>query len=463
MPWGTQAWAYGDTSGVVPPGQQTAPAVPGAGSTTYTYTNSATGGGWARRAWGGLTFASVYPGCGIVLVPDAASGVMRVMVWWPDAPTISLVRVLPDGTLTKVRGAYPITVSGSTRRNYATNPFPAALTGYTAGTGTPTLTLVDRGDAVGGQILRGTIASAGTCELGLPGAVPGAATTVGVDVRWSASPTSASVTIAWLNSVGAALAPSTATLTSSQIVQSVGQISRQVVTLTPPTGAVSGTVRVTAAGLPAGGYMDVGRVTLDAATTDGSYVDGDSLGGTWSGTRGLSTSVWAPPQTVLDGECPLDTTVVYMAATSTVPGGRLTSSAGTLPSQDQTWITHPGSPSAPVLATLRGTPPLEYDLDSGVFWPLGSDYPVVVTGPRRRSAAGTVTIGALSHTERDTLLAMFADLQPVLLRAPHDYAGYQHMWIFLFKLTEDPEGRLPWQPTRILTAPFQQVEAPAVV
>jgi hypothetical protein len=446
------------------PGQQPLPGIPGA---TGTFTYDAQVGGLAARPLGLLGLAgggaqALYPGGGIVLVPQPELGVMRVMAWWPDATALQLIRREMDGTATLVRGGSPLRVTSATRRNYSSNPsVETALTGYTAGTGAPTLTQVTRADSVGGQALRATVASAGTDEVNLPGTMPGGlAATIGLDLRFSGTPSAVTVTVAWLTAAGGSAGSTVATLTAAEIVFSVGQMYRQVVRLVPPANAATGTAKVTATGVAAAGYLELDRVTLEAATTDGSYVDGAVVGGQWLGTEQLSVSVIAPVMTLDDGECPLDVPVFYQVSNPSITGGRILSAAATLGSLERTWLTHPARPDQPIVVQPAGSAfPIEHDVEQGVHYALDSPFATVVSAAERRAGTGTITFGVLTEAEKTAMNEALRDLQPLLLRTP---AGYDpgDMWMVLGKLTRDPEGRKPWQVTRMYTAPFYEVDAP---
>ena len=79
----------------------------------------------------------------------------------------------------------------------------------------------------------------------------------------------------------------------------------------------------------------------------------------------------------------------------------------------------------------------------------------------RQAPTVTIAINALSFAERDQLRALFADVAPVLLRAPADYGYGPGMWLALGALTEDREGRRAWQDASLLTASFVEVYAPS--
>lgn len=453
-------WAAGDIPNTAPPGQQIPPPVPG-GTTAFTFTAQQGAAAWALRSWAGGSQVPVWPGGGVILVPDAARGVMRVYVWWPDATDLLVVRITPDSTRTPVRGGYPARPTTATRRNYATNPgLEAGLNGYVSSDGSPTLSTV--AGAVGANALRATVAGAGSLGVTVPhslAATPQA--TIGVALNFSARPTGVTISLAYNNSTGGALTPSVITLTADQINNSVGQWGRQTGTVTAPASAATvGSIKVLATGMPAGGTMDLDALTIEQGQTDGTAFDGETLGGTWTGTRYLSTSVLAPVIVIDDGECPLDTGVVYEVYYASVVGGRVTSQQSLLPSGDRTWLTHPATPGAPfVVQPSAPTFTRTYPVDQGVFHVLGRARPLVVSAQQRYSATGTITFGTLSAEEREQLLTTVDDLAPVLLRTPGGYDPGD-MWLALGELTVDTQGRMPWQDTRMISAPFVEVDPP---
>lgn len=455
--------AGGEQAATSPPGIVLPPTVPD-GTTVFYYDSQVAARPLALGGLAGAGPQAIYPGGGIILVPDPTNGVMKVMAWWPDAAGLQLIRTPFAGSSQLVRGGSPLTVTTATRRNWSTNPDIAATTGYTAGAGSPTLTQVARTDSVGGQMLRATNASAGSSAVVLAGTLPGGTdATIAMDLQFSAVPSSVTVSIAWTNSGGGSVGSTTSILTATQIVFSVGQLYRQVFPLTIPAGAAAGVVTITAGGMPAAGQMHLDRVTLEAAATDGSYVDGTTLGGQWLGTTGLSTSVIAPIITLLDGECPVDIPVVYQLSNPSLTGGRITSQAATLSASGTTWLTHPSSPSAPLAIDLRVKPVLERGVEQGVFWPMGEDKALTVSSAQRRAPTGGLAFNAISLTERDALLAKFRDVSPVLLRTPVEYGYPADWWVSLGSLTEDPEGRKNWQDAWLLTAPFVTVRTPSAL
>jgi len=458
--WDTATWA-GTTVGDNAPGQQVPPPVQG-GTRTYTYATLDATEPWSFGGWAAGGTQALYPGGGVVLVPDPDAGVMRVLVWWPDATGLQLLRVTADGAIEPVRGAYPV-LPGVTRRNLSTNPaLGTALTGYTAGTGAPTmsrLTLTAETWA-----WRAQVAGAGTNEVNLPHAVPAATTlTVALDLRLSATPTTLTITATWADASAVATAPTSVVVPADSVVYSVAQFARQRAVLTPPATAVTCTgIKITAAGMPAGGQMDGTNMLIEPATSDGTYFDGDMLGAAWTGTPELSTSVLAAVVTVLDGESPLDVPVSYLLVNPQLTGGRIVSESAVLESRGRTWLTHPSAPDQPRAVSVREKPVLTRGMDRGVHRPMGRRRPVVVTGEHRWAPSGNIGINALSSDEYVWLLEILDDGLPILLRSPADY-HFTPRWLSLGEQTDDPEGRLGWQDAWLVSAPFDEVDAPSAL
>jgi hypothetical protein len=465
--YGRVRWAGYGSSGLVPPTQILPPPVPGSSGAYY----------WSQ--WNGYypysyaTFAGGYPQIaqvygGVVATPDAENGVMHVQGWWPSATVLHFVRIHPDGTRHPLRGAYGVAVTEATRINYSQNPsFEVGLNGVVTDAGTPTLTRIDTAShpsiPAGTYAMRATVAGSGSNGVTIPTALTGALpVTIAFDARLSVRPTGLRVVVSWTDSVGGALATTTVNIPDATINNLVSQFGRVVATLTPPTGAVTPTMKIIADGVTAGSTMDLDGITVEqSSTSDGSRFDGDSLGGSWDGTEGLSVSRLASVQTVVDGECPLDVPVVYVVANPALTGGLVMSSAVGLPSWGRwCWLTHPLRSSAPVRVDLQQVPTLEHGIEQGVFYAIGAQEAVVVT-TRRRKPTAELIFNALSFAERDTLLSLMSDGMPLLLRAPHRYGYGTGTWWAVGAVSEDREGRLAHQDAMILTAQGVSVREPS--
>jgi hypothetical protein len=465
--WSQVPYSEGPWSGPVipapPPNQTIPPPIPGGGTTSYTYGVQQGAYPWSYVGWSGAIapFSSLVGGIGAA--PNPATGTVSVYCWWPYATSLQLTRTSTDGIRTPVRGAYPITPATRTLVNYATNPSGISTSGYVPGTGSPTMSQITRVDSIGGFAIRATNASSGTSEVTVPQAIPGGLpVTVAVDLQFSARPTSCTITLAWNDALGGALTATAVALTADQINNSVGQFSRQVIQVTPPAAAATcSTLKVNAGGMPAAGKMDFDRWMMVQALTDGTYGDGDLLGGIWTGTSGLSTSIVSPVQVAVDGECPLDVAVSYTMYATLLTGGFATSQTITLASQDTTWLTHPASPSTPLACTPSQVPVLTHAIDQGVFGIIGREFPVVVSASVRTAPAGAFSLHAPTFTDRDALKALLRDGSPLLVRAPESYGYGLGMWISPGNVVEEPTGSYSYQEGRLLTFPWQQVDVPA--
>jgi hypothetical protein len=462
FPYSQPPWS-GPAIPAPPPGQVLPPPIPG-GTTSYTVGVQQGAYPWSYGGWAGAIAPYAALVGGVVAVPDSSTGTVVVYCWWPFAPALQVIRVGPDGSRTPVRGAYPIAVSPSaTLTNYATNPNSISTAGYVPGTGSPTLSLLTRTDAVGGTAVRATNASAGTSEVTVPQSLPGGqAVTVAVDIQFSARPTSATITLGWNDSLGGALTATTVALTSDQINNSVGQFARQIIQVTPPaTAFVCSTLKLNAGGMPASGKMDMDRWLMVQALTDGTYGDGDTLGGLWAGTSGLSTSILSPIQSVVDGECPLDVAATYQVYAPFLTGGSATAPSITLASLEQSWLTHPASPSTPLACLPRGAPVLEHDIDQGIFNVIDRQFPVGISSAVRLAPSLQLELHAQTQVARDALKALLADGSALLLRAPESYGYGLGQWLFIGKVTETRTGAYAWQEGWLMSFSAQQVDSPA--
>lgn len=456
---------YGSDSSFAPtPGQVIPPPVPG-GSGVYFYGDENGRYPFAYGGWAGARPEIASTPGGVSAVPRPDFGIVEVTGWWPNAPHLHFVRVHPDGSRVPVRGGLGVEVAGDSRRNAVTNPsVETGLNGYVPGVGSPTLTRVnDTATSPAGEYyLRATVASAGQCGITVPTSFQASLfATAGVTVRLSARPTALRFEIGWTNSVGGALAATNVTFTADQVNTAVNQWARLTANVTPPAGAVTPTFKVVADGMPAGGIMELDALTFEAATTDGSFFDGDSLGAVWLGTADLSVSLLSPMVTVADADCPLDVAVAYLVADPQLTGGYAISDDIFLAAPGRfCWITHPRR-ELPVKCDLRSVPTLQREIDQGVYWPIGRTNALVVSAPYRRGATGEITFNAMSFTERDTLLELFTDGAPVLLRAPARYGYGLGRWWSMGTVTEDREDRRAYQDAMTLVAEGTEVDAPS--
>lgn len=460
-------WAGYGSLGLPPPNQTLPPPIPG-GSVAYYYSTTSGLYPWAYASWAMAPPQIPLVVGGVVAIPHQDTGVVEVRGWWPGATVLHVIRVHDDGSLHPVRGGYGVTVVGSTRTNYSQNPsFETGLNGVVTDAGTPTLSRIDSATdptvPFGQYALRAVIAGAGSNGITIPTSLTGALpVTIGFQARFSDRPTGVRVVVSWTDGVGTPLSTNTVNVTAADINTVVAQWGRLVATLTPPTNAVTPTVKIIGDGLPAGASMDIDGITIEAGTafTDGSQFDGGSLAGSWAGTPDLSASTLSPIQIVYDGEAPLDVPITYIVADPRIVGGQVESSPISLNSVGRfCWLTHPLSSSTPLRVDLRSVPVLEHGIEQGIFYPVGGTRAIVVSSPRREPATDLV-INAVSFSERDALLALSADGMPLLLRAPARY-GYTDTWWSLAAIVEDREGRGAYQDAMTLTAHAVAVYEPS--
>ncbi|GAA3877738.1 hypothetical protein GCM10022243_48090 [Saccharothrix violaceirubra] len=464
--YGLAPWAGGYIPNVLPPGwTPVPPPVPGA-TTVYTVAAPTGTGPWGVRTWGGaMPSVASLPG-GVSVAPDPEAGVVRVWAWWPDAATLQLVRVGEDGVRTPVRGAYGLTVTEQTRRNLVPNPsMEAGLNGYLPVDGNTTLSsVVDPVWAAAGTVALRMASTTTTTGVVVPGTLPGTGGyTLALNLGLTAVPSTVTVTVAWLNAAGTSAGTTTLTATADQIAASVNRTNRLVWTFSAPGTAVTGAATLTITGLTVGQYAHLDAVVAERGTTAGDYYDGDTLGGLWTGTAELSTSVLSPVRQIVDGECPLDVPVRYEVASPAIIGGRATSTPVILESGDRTWLTHPEYPESPVQAHATATPTRDHVLRQALHPILDSPYPVAVSAAQRSAPGGEIQLVTSTFEKRDQALALLGSGTPVLWRTPAGFGDGDGQWITLGTVVEDPVGQKGWGSVRLLTAPYQVVEAPADV
>lgn len=460
-PWARSAWAARGSGARRAPGEQTLPPpIPGGtGSWTYQPNRRLA---WTVRGWASRTPNAVYPGGGISIRPVVEDGVMEVTAWWPDAPLLSLLRIHPDGSIWPVRNANPVPVPGPTRRNHSQNPsYEAGLNGTLPDLGSPALSQVSDGTSPRGEHhLAATIDTAGSCGVILPVDIPpGRDLTIGFDLRLTAMATSVTVQVTWLDAGGSALPVSVGVLTSDDINRSVGLWARQRVQVATPPDGVTATMKIVAAGLPAGVAMELDGHTVERAVTDGSYFDGGTYGAVWTGVEGLSTSALAPVAVVRDGECPVDERVQYKLVNPARNGGAMLSAASRLDSGGRVWLTHPAAPDSPVEIRIEARPRRGKEANQGIFQPIGDPLAVTVAPGRRSgwSSSEDMALWTFDRDETALLWEMLDDNQPMLLRAAAELAFSTGMWISFGSMQEDRDGTAEFQQYMKISGPWVQV------
>jgi hypothetical protein len=213
---------------------------------------------------------------------------------------------------------------------------------------------------------------------------------------------------------------------------------------------------------PARGVMEIQIIWPGATVLRLVRVHPD---GTQHAVRGASpiTDISGGLATVDDGECPLDVAVFYIATNPGLTGGQETAdTSATLDSGGRTWLTHPADPTEPFQVSLRRKPKLDRPIAQGIFRPINRRHPVVISAAERHAPEGTIEINALSAAGRTQLMDALRDGFPILIRSPADY-HFDPQWISLATITEDPEDRLAYQDAWLISAPFVEVDIPAVL
>lgn len=444
----------------------TRPDVPGyrwltqVGPGPYGGTAYAGGGLTDRPAAGGLTVQT-----------DSTLGQVRIDAWWAGAPYLRIMRLIGDDR-SPVRGAYPRAVTVATRRNLCTNPsFEVDTVGHLAAANT-TLTRVVGPTLEGAAFGRLKATAAGPVGDTLPVLLPTDSTFyVSLALYLSAAPTGAlTVTATWQDQNGAALTPSTATISAGTLAAYVGRWDRiPNVALTPPNpvvetgnasalGPVQGALSVSIAGMAAAATADVDAILV--STVDGPYFDGTDTYAQWTGTPHASVSALAGSVSIIDAEAPLDVPIAYELTAPDQPAFRVVSEQVVLDSGDRTWLGHP-TVGLPMLVNVAADPEQTYTIARGLFAVLGRPRPVAVTGNIRQAPSGTHEIWVETHARREQLLEMLDDGLPLLLRAPARLGHGPGEWISVGDVTVTPPGHGAWDQPATFKMPYQVVDAPA--
>jgi hypothetical protein len=163
-------------------------------------------------------------------------------------------------------------------------------------------------------------------------------------------------------------------------------------TSTPPSVVLS----VTDTGTPNLFATTVTRLDPDGVWRNVRTSDGNPLVLTTSGANRVGT--------LRDNEAPYGTPVTY----STIESPSAVSSPVTV-GETRVWLVDPGTPALSVPIEMRAGSFAEesWDVQQGIFWPMGRSTPVVQTDGARKAPASSVTV------KIDTL-AELADLRALL-------------------------------------------------
>jgi hypothetical protein len=418
---------------------------------------------WAAGGWAGGIAPAVYHGGGVQADPDSDTGVVNVQVWWPNVRSLELMRLTPDGVATPVRGGFPI-ATGPTRFNYCSNPSgQVSNAGYFPRTGGPTFTApLVRADT-NGPYLGVNVTSTGTVSFDLPySGLPGrGAYTIGFDLLLPRRPGTGVVTMNFTDNMGVATASATTTIDNDALNNAIGQWARVFVNLTAPNNATTVTqINVSFTSMVTSDQIGISEATVETNHTDGSPADGNLLGGLWTGTVGLSTSMLASIATVVDGEAPLDVPVMYQVWNTSISGGFAQSIQVTLDSNGTSWLSHSSDPGNPASVSPTVVPSVKKTLQQTTLTIIGRSHPVVITAGVRQAPSGTITLDTPTVAYRAQILDMMDDGSPLLLRAPAEYGYGYSQWMAFGDVDVDPQGRLAYHGTRFLNIPYQEVDAP---
>lgn len=426
----------------------------------------------------------VRPAAGIVALPDAPAGTVTLQWWWAYAQTCTIVRIDADGTRTPVRGGEGIAPVGASRTNPQTNPRARdSLTGYSAGANTTLSrqTGLTPGPVAGvSAAVRGTAAAAGAVVVSVPGdAVSTAPATYGFEAQTSAVATALGLSVEWFDGNSTTLGSILYSVSSADRTRAAAGLAWLTVAVdTAPAAAAVGVLSYRAAGLPAGGWLQLsGRMLVPGTDTPPAptdYFDGDSLGAAYIGTDGVSFSQIAQLQTLVDAEAPLDAPVSYEVTASSVPGWLVRSEAVRIPgaavfgsagrwgSRRRALLTHPGQ-ARTVRLWIQDAPELEDDIAEGRHRVKGRRNLVVVQAAQRDGWTSSLDIWCETGDELDRLLDMLAVPSPMLLRLSGDLVGYPPNWWQTWgKVRLAPLERSGRIPLRKLTVPVTTVDRPTV-
>lgn len=487
-PWASPVIPSSITVGTIPP------PIPGGSGQPFTWAAPAPVRPWAAGGWAGGIAPMPFNGGGIQAHPDPDSGVVNVQAWWPNIPSLELMRVTPDGVSTPVRGAFPL-LNGPTRTNYCTNPSgQVGNNGYFPRVGSPTFSTGIRSDTNGPCILV-NVAANGEVSFDIPESLPDFTVyTIGFDLLLPRRPGVGKLTMNFTDNSGASTTPAVVTLDANSLNAAINQWSRIIVSVQAPANATAQTtVNLDFTSMVAGDQIGISNVTCEKGLADvlasslfhphivvvnrptppetgntetgntnppGPAGDGNSMGGFWTGTPGLSVSRICQVMSVVDGEAPLDVPVSYQVWNTSITGGVAQSIPVTLASNGQSWLTHSGDPARPLAVSPTVVPTLKRAAPQTTLTIIGRPRPVVITSGVRQAPSGTIILDSPDFTYRGQLLGLLADQTPLLFRAPAEYGYGYGQWLAFGDMDEDPQGRPAYLTTRMLTLPFQEVDPP---
>ena len=229
--------------------------------------------------------------------------------------------------------------------------------------------------------------------------------------------------------------------------------------ITAVPDAAAGVVRITADWEDADYYRIVRVVGTTATPVRGAYpIAAVPAGATVS---------------IVDGEAPLDTLFYYELSTPSDTSFVVRTPQMILPGTpagggSATWLSHPAHPGEPMKVKVTAAPTLTRTTRRGLFPVMGRAEPIAVASSVRSSPEGTITVLTETFAERDQLLDMLADNQPLLLRPPAELGYGSGWWISVGDITESAQTHYAGEnadgeAVRLHELPFVVVSAPIAV
>lgn len=162
---------------------------------------------------------------------------------------------------------------------------------------------------------------------------------------------------------------------------------------------------------------------------------------------------------VYDYEAPYGSPVTYSTVESpTVLSAVVTVAVG------QAWLIHPGVPalSLPIDLWAGSLAEETWDVEQGVYWPMGRQSPVVHTGGVRRSPATSVTVSIESLADLSDLRALVSDAGVLLLNVPAALQlGFPTCYVSVGQIRNRRVTDIGADPQRAVELPIQVVDRPA--
>jgi hypothetical protein len=172
----------------------------------------------------------------------------------------------------------------------------------------------------------------------------------------------------------------------------------------------------------------------------------------------LTTSGANRVGTLRDNEAPYGTPVTY----STIESPSTVSSPVTV-DETRVWLVDPGTPALSVPIEMRANSFAEesWDVQQGIFWPMGRSTPVVQTDGARKAPASSVTVKIDTLTELADLRALLTGAGVLLLNVPPSAnVGVDTAYIAIGKVTNRRVTDIGADPYRAVELPYQVVDMP---